>query len=82
MVDNGCKNFPINFRHVKEPGHNLGQNNVDKFSELGKIYFSVKFFSGEFLQFCSRTVKIFISGDQLGTWLFSSKHFRSFLEIY
>ena len=67
MVVNGCKNFQINFAHMKVLVHNLWQNTLDKFSELSKIDFSVKCFSGEFLQFSSTAVKIFISCGQLGT---------------
>lgn len=79
MVVNGCKNFQINFAHMKVPVHNLWQNTLDKFSELSKIDFSVKCCGGDF--FFNSTQLSKFSFRVTGWDVFSSKCSRDFVEI-
>ena len=49
--------------------HNAGQNIADKLLGLSKTGFSVKYYRIDFVQFASRTVKIGVLDDHLGTFL-------------
>ena len=47
--------------------YNLGQNIVNKLTKLSKIGYSMEYFTADFLQFSSSTIKIYLMRDRLST---------------
>ena len=54
-----------NIARMSHKNYNLQQNIVDKFTKLRNIGFSREYFTADFLQFWSTTVKICLLGSRL-----------------